>query len=261
MEPSSSELAVDAGVAMDVTVQSPWSQVSHAPRRFLAATLAGQLALLALMVFAGWLLSQRLDSQQAALAAQHQQADGTREKVDSLTTQAQALTAEVQKLRDTVASHTGEDVLFLKVLLLKSSIDVGLARTIALETHRQAQLLQRDPDLVLAIMAVESDFHPEAISSVGAVGLMQVMPHWKRVLGIQADLADISTNIHYGLTVLGFYLEMYGDLEMALTAYNRGPGPVDLALRKGQDARNGYAAKVLGVYQRLKQLNVRSGEH
>lgn len=34
------------------------------------------------------------------------------------------------------------------------------------------------------------------------------------------------------------------DLEMALTAYNRRPGPVDLALRKGQDARNGYAAKV-----------------
>jgi hypothetical protein len=36
---------------------------------------------------------------------------------------------------------------------------------------------------------------------------------------------------------------------------------VDLALRKGQDARNGYAARVLAVYQRLKQLNVRSGEH
>jgi soluble lytic murein transglycosylase-like protein len=261
MEPSSSELAADPSDALGVTVKSPWAHVSHVPRRFLAATLAGQLALFALMVFAGWLLTQRLDSQQAALVVQHQQAEGTRDKVDSLAGQAQALTTEVQKLRDTVASHTGEDVLFLKVLLLKSSIDVDLARTIALETHRQAQLLQRDPDLVLAIMTVESDFNPAAVSSVGAVGLMQVMPHWKRVLGIQADLSDISTNIHYGLQVLGFYLEMYGDLEMALTAYNRGPGPVDLALRKGQDARNGYAARVLAVYQRLKQLNVRSGEH
>jgi len=259
MEPVPSSVAADAG--LDVTVKSPWVNLSHVPRRFLAATLAGQVVLLALMVFAGFLLTQRLDSQQAALLAQHQQADVTREKVESLTGQAQALTSEVQKLRDTVASHTGEDVLFLKVLLLKSTIDVALARTIALETHRQAQLLQRDPDLVLAIMAVESDFNPAAISSVGAVGLMQVMPHWKRVLGIQGDLADISTNIHYGLQVLGFYLEMYGDLEMALTAYNRGPGPVDLALRKGQDARNGYAAKVLAVHARLKQLNVRSGEH
>ncbi|MEW5741674.1 MAG: transglycosylase SLT domain-containing protein [Myxococcota bacterium] len=259
MEPAS-ELVADRN-ELNPTVKSPWVDLSHAPRRFLAATLAGQLALLALMVFAGYLLTQRLDSQQAALLAQHQQFDTTRAKVDSLTTETQALRTEVQKLRETVASHTGEDVLFLKVLLLKSSIPVELARTIAVETHRQSAQLQRDPDLVLAIMAVESDFNPQAVSSVGAVGLMQVMPHWKRVLGIQGDLAEISTNIHYGLQVLGFYLEMYGDLEMALTAYNRGPGPVDLALRKGQDARNGYAAKVLGVYERLKQLNVRAGEH
>jgi soluble lytic murein transglycosylase-like protein len=121
-----------------------------------------------------------------------------------------------------VASHTGEDVLFLKVLLLKSSIDVELARAIALETHRQAQLLRRDPDLVLAIMSVESDFEPQATSAVGAVGLMQVVPHWKRVLGISGDLAHISTNLHSGLQVLAFYLEMHGDLAMALTAYNRG---------------------------------------
>lgn len=261
MEPSSSELAVDAVSELDPTVKSPWLDVGQGSRRFLTATLVGQLALLALMVFAGWLLTQRLDSQQAALLAQHQQSEGTREKVELLAADTQALRTEVMKLRETVASHTGEDVLFLKVLLLKSNIDVTLARTIAVEAHRQAQLVQRDPDLVLAIMAVESDFNPKAVSSVGATGLMQVMPHWKRVLGIQGDLEDIGTNIHYGLQVLGFYLEMYQDLEMALTAYNRGPGPVDLALRKGQDARNGYAAKVLAVYERLKQLNVRAGDH
>lgn len=261
MEPSSSELAVEAVNELAPTVKSPWVDLSHGPRRFLTATLVGQVALLALMVFAGWLLTQRLDSQQASWLAQHQQSEETRAQVNSLATETQAMRTEVQKLRETVASHTGEDVLFLKVLLLKSNIDVALARTIAVETHRQAQLLQRDPDLVLAIMAVESDFDPKALSSVGAVGLMQVMPHWKRVLGIQGDLEDIGTNIHYGLQVLGFYLEMYQDLEMALTAYNRGPGPVDLALRKGKDARNGYAAKVLAVYERLKQLNVRSGDH
>lgn len=242
---SSSELAARSPAELEATTtKAPWVDLSHVPRRFLAATLAGQVALLGLMVFAGYLLTQRLDSQQAALTAQRLQSEGTSDKLNALTAETQGLRGEVQKLRETVASHTGEDVLFLKVLLLKSSVPVELARTIAVETHRQAQLLQRDPDLVLAIMAVESDFVPSATSSVGAVGLMQVMPHWKRVLGIQGDLAEIGTNIHYGLQVLGFYLEMYGDLEMALTAYNRRPGPVDLALRKGQDARNGYAAKV-----------------
>lgn len=254
---SSTELAADPS-GLDATVKSPWAEVNSGPRRFLAATMVGQLALLGLMVFAGWLLTERLDSQQVALVTQQQQSQDTRDQVAALAGETQALKAEVQKLRETVASHTGEDVLFLKVLLLKKSVPVELARTIALETHRQAQLLQRDPDLVLAIMAVESDFEPKATSNVGAVGLMQVMPHWKRVLGIQGDLYDVATNIHYGLQVLGFYLEMYGDLEMALTAYNRGPGPVDLALRKGQDARNGYGAKVLGVYERLKEMNMRA---
>lgn len=69
---------------------------------------------------------------------------------------------------------------------------------------------------------------------------------------------DIGTNIRYGLQVLGVYQEMHQDLETALTAYNRGPGPVDNAMVKGKDYRNGYAAKVLGVYERLKQLNVRT---
>jgi soluble lytic murein transglycosylase-like protein len=182
----------------------------------------------------------------------------TRKRIEALAGDTQALRAEVSNLRQTMASHTGEDVLFLKVLLLKPNIDLNLASAIAAETHRQAQLVQRDPNLVLAIMTVESDFNVRATSGVGAVGLMQVMPHWKRVLGINGDLYDIATNIKYGLQVLGFYLEMYGELEMALTAYNRGPGPVDWALIKGKEHRNGYAAKVLGVYERLKALNVRA---
>jgi hypothetical protein len=43
---------------------------------------------------------------------------------------------------------------------------------------------------------------------------------------------------------------------MALTAYNRGPGPVDAALIKGRSPMNGYAPKVMATYERLKRLNV-----
>lgn len=242
----------------DAGLKAPWDDLSATAKRILALTFAGQLVLLGLMLFAGMLLSHRLTAQENAAAAQRAEAEDTRRKIEALTADTQAVRQELSNLRQTVASHTGEDVLFLKVLLLKPSIDVALASAIAAETHRQAQLVQRDPNLVLAIMAVESDFNPRATSSVGAVGLMQVMPHWKRVLGINGDLYDIPTNIRYGLQVLGFYLEMYQDLELAITAYNRGPGPIDHALMKGKDHRNGYSAKVLGVYERLKQLNARS---
>ena len=58
------------------------------------------------------------------------------------------------------------------------------------------------------------------------------------------------------LQVLSFYMEMYKDIEMALTAYNRGPGPVDMALMRGKDPKNKYAPQVLKVYDRLKSLSV-----
>jgi soluble lytic murein transglycosylase-like protein len=262
--PSSTRIETPSGpftaphLELERMIKAPWADLSATARRVLGLTLAGQLLLLGLMLFAGFLLSQRLAGQERAMTAEHKEAETTRQRIETLATEAQMLRAEVTNLRQTVAAHTGEDVLFLKVLLLKPEIDVTLASTIAAEAHKQAQLVQQDPNLILAIMAVESDFNPKITSNMGAVGLMQVMPHWKRVLGIQGDLYEIGTNIKYGLQVLGFYQQMYGDLETALTAYNRGPGPVDFAMIKGKEHRNGYAAKVLAVYERLKKLNVRT---
>ena len=111
--------------------------------------------------------------------------------------------------------------------------------------------------MVLAIMAIESRFDPNSVSNKGALGLMQVMPQWSKVLGIQDDLKDPKTNIKYGMQILGFYQQMYKDLEMALTAYNRGPGPVDMALMRGKDYRNNYAAKVLKKYKMLKSMELK----
>ena len=105
-------------------------------------------------------------------------------------------------------------------------------------------------------MNVESRFNPNAVSSAGAVGLMQVMPQWEKVLGISGSLKDPEVSIKYGLEIFGFYMEMYKDIEMALTAYNRGPGPVDVALMRGKDPKNTYAPTVLKVYGRLKGLSL-----
>lgn len=170
-------------------------------------------------------------------------------------TQHEDLKNEVMQLRSYVASQSREDVIFLKIMIAKPRIDPDLARTIAKHVRHYSSVYGQDPDLVLAIIDIESDFNPTVVSHMGAVGLMQVMPQWKRVLGIQEDLDDIETSIRYGLQILGFYREMYKELDVALTAYNRGPGAVDAALMRGADPKNNYAPVVLDRYAYFRALN------
>ena len=92
--------------------------------------------------------------------------------------------------------------------------------------YAQAHIQKLDPDLVLALMHVESYFDPFAISRVGAQGLMQIMPFWRKELGRDQDnLTDIETNIRYGTTILAHYIERSdGDLVEALGRYNGSKG-------------------------------------
>ena len=78
------------------------------------------------------------------------------------------------------------------------------------------------PELVLAVIDVESRFDPLALSSKGAMGLMQVMPFWAAELGAMVgDLFDIHTNIRFGCLILRHYLDKErGDLLPALQRYN-----------------------------------------
>lgn len=204
---------------------------------------------------AAYFLKLRLDTLSANSSVISRQASEIGVRVGELADQSVAIKAEASQLRQYVESSSAEQVIFLKILVLKPDVEVGLARAIAKHAHHYGALYKRDPDLVLAIIAEESRFNPNAVSPVGAVGLMQVMPQWEKVLGISGSLKDPEVSIKYGLEVLGFYLEMYKDLEMALTAYNRGPGPVDMALMRGKDPKNRYAPEVLKVYERLKRLS------
>ena len=201
-------------------------------------------------------LKGRLDAMGAAQASIGRQTTELLARVGDLTEDTRTIESESTELRQLLANSSAEQVVFLKILVLKPDIDVALARSIARHTRKYATLYKRDPDLVLSIITEESRFDPNAISPVGAVGLMQVMPQWEKVLGIAGNLKDPEISIKYGLQVLGFYMEMYKDVEMALTAYNRGPGPVDMALMRGKDPKNAYAPKVLKVYERLKKLSV-----
>ena len=208
---------------------------------------------------AAYFLKLRLDALSASSSVISRQASEIGVHVGELADQSVAIKAEASQLRQYVESSSAEQVIFLKILVLKPDVEVGLARAIARHAHHYGALYKRDPDLVLAIIAEESRFNPNAVSPVGAVGLMQVMPQWEKVLGISGSLKDPEVSIKYGLEVLGFYLEMYKDLEMALTAYNRGPGPVDMALMRGKDPKNRYAPEVMKVYERLKRLSLPVG--
>ncbi|HEY0671179.1 MAG TPA: lytic transglycosylase domain-containing protein [Longimicrobiales bacterium] len=105
-----------------------------------------------------------------------------------------------------------------------------------------------DPGVAYSLVNVESEFYNKAVSPVGALGLTQVMPATGRMLqpGLErADLFDPETNLRLGFRFLREMLARYdGDLDLALHAYNRGPGVVDRILRTGGDPANGYAAAV-----------------
>lgn len=81
-------------------------------------------------------------------------------------------------------------------------------------------------DLLEAVAWQESRFRSGAVSSKGAVGVMQLMPATARALGV--DPHDVAQNIHGGAAYLGQMLSRYGgNIEKALAAYNAGPGAVD----------------------------------
>ncbi|HED36148.1 MAG TPA: lytic transglycosylase domain-containing protein [Gammaproteobacteria bacterium] len=88
--------------------------------------------------------------------------------------------------------------------------------------HREASRAKLPPELVIALIDIESRFDRFAISRVGAQGLMQIMPFWLKEIGHEDDnLMDIDTNLRMGCTILRFYLDKEkGNLRRALARYN-----------------------------------------
>ena len=88
--------------------------------------------------------------------------------------------------------------------------------------HYEASRVELPPELILAVIEVESNFDRYAISVAGAIGLMQIMPFWLDEIGRPDDkLLHIDTNLRYGCTILRFYYDKEkGDLRRALGRYN-----------------------------------------
>ena len=106
--------------------------------------------------------------------------------------------------------------------------------------HDEATAAELSPELVLAVIEVESGFDRFAISRVGAQGYMQVMPFWRQEIGREDDnLTDTITNLRYGCRILQFYLAREnGDLASALAGYN------------GSSGRTVYSDKVRNAWEK-----------
>ncbi|GAB5451105.1 MAG: hypothetical protein Hals2KO_14330 [Halioglobus sp.] len=107
------------------------------------------------------------------------------------------------------------------------------------QIHSAAIRAELPPELVLAVIEVESHFDRFAVSRVGAQGMMQVMPFWKDEIGRPDDnLTDNLTNFDYGCRILQFYLNKEnGDLHKGLARYN------------GSVGRRTYSDKVYRAWQ------------
>lgn len=106
------------------------------------------------------------------------------------------------------------------------------------------------PRLVQAVVQVESSYNPRARSKKGAMGLMQLMPETARELGVR-DPWDPSQNISGGTRYLRQQIDRFGDLTLALAAYNAGPTAVQRYRGVPPYAETErYVQKVLALYQR-----------
>ncbi|MEE2679357.1 MAG: lytic transglycosylase domain-containing protein [Myxococcota bacterium] len=128
----------------------------------------------------------------------------------------------------------------------------ALARAIVIEAHRH----HLDPALVMAVMHVESRFDNFALSPVGAMGLMQILPSTGKELAAKhgvswygpQTLFDPVVNVRLGVAYLKQLTDRFGNVSTALAAYNWGPGHIDRRIRRGHQLPRTYPRLVLEAH-------------
>ncbi len=105
-----------------------------------------------------------------------------------------------------------------------------------------------EPQIAFGLVRTESSFRRTAVSHAGAVGYTQLLPSTARWIApgtTRTALFNTETNLDVGFRYLKYLKDKYdGDVDLALTAYNRGQGRVDALLRSGRNPDNGYATAV-----------------
>lgn len=164
-----------------------------------------------------------------------------------------APSAEVEAVRAHLeAHHTG---------LSRREI-AEVARVIVEEARRHGL----EPSLVLAVIQVESSCYHRAVSNVGAIGLMQILPatgeELAQMLGIDWDgprtLFDPVVNVKLGVAYLKEMSERFEHFPTALAAYNWGPGRISSRIRRGAALPKIYVERVMRAYDTVGGLRTSS---
>jgi hypothetical protein len=140
--------------------------------------------------------------------------------VDALSDRAERMSMLLEQVEDVYGEHVAP---LERALLVYRNDDPQLVRRIAVSLVREARRTELEPRLLLAVLLVENPWlDPEARSSAGATGLMQVMPfHRGRWAPCPPRLDDVDANICHGASIFAAYLKQSnGNIDRALLRYN-----------------------------------------
>jgi soluble lytic murein transglycosylase-like protein len=182
--------------------------------------------------------------------------ESTNNQITTTTKQNNDLKKLILNLQNKFFTNTSENTIYLKLMILNDKVDHDLAKEISENIFIYSKLYDKEPDLILALIKIESNFNSKAISNVGAVGLTQIMPFWKEIFRTNEDFFEVETSVKYCMQILSLYEKQYGSIEMALTAYNRGHYQIENALAAGRSPNNGYSSRIMEVYNRLQSMNI-----
>jgi soluble lytic murein transglycosylase len=139
----------------------------------------------------------------------------------------------------------------------RSGLSEAEIAQVAAAVVRDAKIHGIDPNLVMAVIHIESRGNAYALSPVGAMGLMQIMPPTGEELAAKLDipwrgsqtLFDPLLNVRLGIAYLEQLESRYGSMPTALAAYNWGPGRIDSRIRHGVALPVVYSGSVLATYR------------
>jgi len=163
-----------------------------------------------------------------------------------------------------LAEELPADSSLIDGVLSKRAPELGLTlrRQLGIAIAQEASRAGYDPLLILAIIDVESEFEEDAVSPKGARGLMQIKPSTLHFLAKKEGLrltreevaADAALCVRLGVRYLRSLQDRFGELDLALMAYNAGPARIGRAVRsKGLDYFRRYPRLVRRDFRRFRE--------
>ena len=181
---------------------------------------------------------------------------------------------KINLTRDLEAMREKDRLIKLLNAIVGSKTQPSTVHKLADLVYKNSRQYGYNPELLLAVIAVESQFDPEALGRYrsgtlsGALGLMQIKYQTARamakVLGMEGiepnDLLDPEINMILGTAYLTTLISRFKSFKLGLLAYNLGPGTVRGTLARNEKLPMRYYEKVLAQYYKLKTLREESGD-